>query len=173
MTVAVELDQHLSRFGIDRTDEAKVAVVDVLVVVVLDLHHLVAQRHQVRAAPPAPPAAAPATATCASNVKSEAAGMDCPSVAAVSYGNRAEVAEPAGHVVQHALGEAASDTAGEGEHTFRALLQALAAQSDATPYARYNLGVALLRGGDAPQRKGQDAQQFHAKSHHPVHRKQW
>ena len=39
---SVELDQHLAGFRVDRANEAKVAVVDVLVVVVLDLHHLVA-----------------------------------------------------------------------------------------------------------------------------------
>jgi hypothetical protein len=39
---SVELDQHLASFSVDCADETEVAVVDVLVVVILDLHHLVA-----------------------------------------------------------------------------------------------------------------------------------
>ena len=38
---AVEIDRDLSRLGIDLGDEAEIAVIDLLVVVVLDLHHLV------------------------------------------------------------------------------------------------------------------------------------
>src|SRR5688572_12592507 len=41
---ALEVGHHLSRVRIDPDDEAEVAVVRVLVIVVLDLHHLVAGR---------------------------------------------------------------------------------------------------------------------------------
>src|SRR5271166_873071 len=41
---AVEARDDLTRIGIDVVDGADIAVVDLLVVVVLDLHHLIAER---------------------------------------------------------------------------------------------------------------------------------
>jgi hypothetical protein len=46
----IKLDQHLAGFSFDCADEAQVAVVDLLVVVVLDLHHLRRCRRSSRSA---------------------------------------------------------------------------------------------------------------------------